>query len=313
MKDPAPKSIKPESAAGHGPPAGHELPAGNGPPAINGRPPSKWTRRRFLKIAAGGVAALGLGLGYSAAEAGWMTVAPDTIAVPRLPAVFRGFKLAFLTDLHHGPYTGLDYLRQAVAATNALAPDVICLGGDYVHQDGKFIRPCFDVLAALRAPMGVFGVMGNHDAWEGLPESRAAMQAAGIRELTNAGVWLDRGGARVRLCGVGDLWTDEVDLPAALDDATPADACVVLSHNPDVAEDVRDARVSLMLSGHTHGGQVVLPVFGAPFTPSRYGQKYLSGLCRAPATQVFVSRGLGTITPPLRFGCRPEINLLTLT
>ena len=99
---------------------------------------------------------------------------------------------------------------------------------------------------------------------------------------------------------------------SALGDATTNDGVILLSHNPDFAEMVHDSRVGLMLSGHTHGGQVVIPGFGAPIVPSRYGQKYLGGLVQGPSWQVFVSRGIGTVSPPIRFSCRPEIVLITL-
>jgi predicted MPP superfamily phosphohydrolase len=112
---------------------------------------------------------------------------------------------------------------------------------------------------------------------------------------------------------VDDLWHGQQDLDAALGDATDDDACVLLCHNPDYAEKLRDRRVGLMLSGHMHGGQIVLPGLGYHCIPSRYGLKYLQGLVQAPCTRVFVSRGLGTVGLPLRIRCRPEINLLTLT
>jgi hypothetical protein len=112
---------------------------------------------------------------------------------------------------------------------------------------------------------------------------------------------------------VDDLWLGAPDLAAALGDCRPADACLLVSHNPDFAETLTDPRVGLVLSGHTHGGQVVFPGAGAPFVPSRYGRKYLHGLVRAPETLVYVSRGLGTSGAPVRFCSRPEINLLTLT
>lgn len=279
-------------------------------PASNSR---KWTRRRVLKWALGGGLGLGLsGLGYTAFEAGWFRVAGQTIAVPRLPAPFAGLRIAFLSDLHHGPYTGLGYIKEVVAAANAASPDLILLGGDYCHREAKFIRPCIDALGGLRAPLGIFGVLGNHDHWEGAEETRAGLRSNNIAELANRGVWLERGGARLRVAGVGDLWEDVQDLDAALGDAREDDAALLLSHNPDFTEGIGDPRVGLVLSGHTHGGQIVLPLLGAPIVPSRYGQKYLSGLVQGPVAQVFVSRGLGTITPPLRFHCRPEINLLTL-
>ena len=160
--------------------------------------------------------------------------------------------------------------------------------------------------------MGRFSVLGNHDHWESAPASRHALDAAGIARVDNAGTWLERGGARLRVCGVGDLWTDHQDLPAALGDATDRDAVILLSHNPDFAEEVRDRRVGLIVSGHTHGGQVVVPGYGAPIVPSRYGQKYLHGLVRGLSCQVFITRGVGTVTPPVRFLCRPEIVLITL-
>ena len=143
-------------------------------------------------------------------------------------------------------------------------------------------------------------------------ESRQALDDTRISLADNTGFWIEKGGARLRICGVGDLWTDRQNLPAALGDATERDAVILLSHNPDFAETLEDRRVGLILSGHTHGGQVVLPGFGAPIVPSRYGQKYLHGLVQGPRSQVFISRGVGTVTPPVRFFCRPEIVLITL-
>jgi predicted MPP superfamily phosphohydrolase len=138
------------------------------------------------------------------------------------------------------------------------------------------------------------------------------MDAAGISELTNQGVWLTRGADRFRLAGVDDLWSGQTNLNQALGEARRSDACLLVSHNPDFAERLRDPRVGLILSGHTHGGQVVFPG-GAPYVPSRYGQKYLRGLVQAPETLVYISRGLGTSGVPVRFASRPEINLITLT
>jgi predicted MPP superfamily phosphohydrolase len=156
-------------------------------------------------------------------------------------------------------------------------------------------------------------VLGNHDNWDGRAESQAALAEAGITEVTNTGVWIERGGARLRVSGVGDLWTDRQDLGAALGDASDRDAVLLLAHNPDYVETLTDRRVGLVLSGHTHGGQIVLPRYGAPIVPSQYGQKYLQGLVQGPACRVFVTRGVGTVTPPVRFHCRPEVALLTLT
>ncbi len=288
-------------------------------------------RRAFLKGAL--AAALGSGLGArSLAETTACEVRRETIFLPRLPAGFDGLRVAFLADTHHGPLVSLDYLHEVVELANALQPDLIALGGDYIQRGTEslapgaarpFVRDGIGVLGGLRAPHGVFAVMGNHDNWfDHRSEIKAALAKNGIRELTNTGVWLrapaapgSRGGARLRICGVDELSTgrpDAADLHRALGDASADDAVMLLQHNPDYAETLRDPRVSLLLAGHTHGGQVVLPLLGAPILPSQYGQKYRDGLVRAPATQVFVTRGVGTIFPPVRFRCPPEVALLTL-
>jgi predicted MPP superfamily phosphohydrolase len=270
-------------------------------------------RRTFLRAVAGTGAAAALGGAcYSFFEAGWVVVDRRTISVPRLPQEFRGTTVAFLTDIHHGPYVDLQYVASVVRTTNLLQPDLVVLGGDYSLRDGKYIAPCLDVLADLRAPMGVYGVLGNHDYWHGIRETKDALRSAKVTELTNTGVWFERRGERLRLAGVDDLWEGRPDVGAALGDATRTDVCLLVSHNPDVAEGIIHPAVGLMLSGHTHGGQVVFPGFGAPWAPSKYGQKYLRGLVEAPATRVLVSRGLGVVGVPSRVNSRPEINLVTL-
>lgn len=271
-------------------------------------------RRRFLKTAL--VAAVPVtpiaAASYGLYKAGAIRVERPVVTLANLPAAFDGLRVAFLTDIHHGPYVGLDAVAGVVRTALSLNPDLILLGGDYCSQEAKYVRPCFEVLAGLRAPLGVFGVLGNHDYWHGLSESHAGFRSSHIMELTNAGVWLERGGSRFRIAGVDDLWCGKTHLVSALGDATPTDACLVVSHNPDFAETVRDPRVGLVLSGHTHGGQVVAPGYGAPVVPSRYGQKYVRGLVNAPATRVYISRGIGTVGPPVRFYAAPELTLLTL-
>src|SRR5262245_9955822 len=233
-------------------------------------------RRRFLRAVVYGTPCAAVG--YGLFEAGWFCVDRQTIPVPRLPPSFANKTVALLTDLHHGPFTGLGYIRDIVTRTNALAPDLIVLGGDYCHKGAKYITPCLEVLADLRAPLGVFGVLGNHDHWDGRELAHRGLAAAGIHDLTNAGRWLTIGPDRLRIAGVDDLWEGRQDLDAALADATSSDACLLLSHNPDYAETLTDRRVGLVLSGHTHGGQILLPGNGYDHVPSRYGAKYLAGL-----------------------------------
>lgn len=271
-------------------------------------------RRTFLKtslataIPTAPVAAASYGL-Y---EAGSVKIERPTIPLPRLPQPFDGLRIAFLSDIHYGPYVGLDYVTSLVRTTLALAPDLVLLGGAYSNKNAKYIAPCFDVLEGLKAPLGVYGVLGNHDYLYGLEETKAGFRSAGIGELTNTGVWLCRGRSRFRLGGVDDLWSGRPDVLSALGNATLEDAALVVSHNPDFAERLRDPRVGLVLSGHTLGGQICMPGYGAPISPSRYGQKYLKGLVNAPATRVYISRGLGSSTPPMRYNSPPELSLITL-
>jgi len=271
-------------------------------------------RRSFLRNALGlGAAAVAVptvAVSYGFAEATRLHIDRQTLAVPRLPAAFRGKTVAFVTDIHVGRPQG----RRGVGRPHddGARPDVIVLGGDYSHRDGKFIAPCFELLAALTAPLGVYGVLGNHDYAHGLAETRAGMRRAGVTELTNRGVPLEVGGERLHLAGVDDLWHGRPDAEAALRGVAAPDACVLVSHNPDFAETLRDRRVGLVLSGHTHGGQVVVPGYGAPLVPSRYGRKYAHGLVEAPATKVYVSAGTGLSVLPVRVGCRPEITRITL-
>ena len=276
--------------------------------------PKTMNRREFLTWARrAALAAPAAVLGYGLFEASWFHVARHTIAIPNLPAAFDGLTIALLTDLHHGRFTSLHYIRTIVEVTNAQQADIIALGGDYAHAHRRYIPPCLEMLAELKARLGVFGVLGNHDHWYDARLTRECMRRSHIADLTNTGYWLLRGTSRLRIGGVDDFWEGAQELSAALGDASADETCILLSHNPDYVETISDRRVGLVLSGHTHGGQIVLPGVGAPYVPSMYGQKYLHGLVRTAYTQVYVSRGLATIGPPVRLGARPEISLIRLT
>jgi predicted MPP superfamily phosphohydrolase len=271
------------------------------------------TRRQFLKSTSLAAAGAAFGVGYPLMEARWLEVSRVTLTVPNLPTAFKGKTVAFLADFHHGRYVPLSYIRHAVDMTSALNADLIFLGGDYPYHGLEYVQPCIHELGRLRAPLGVYAALGNHDYYNNIQgDVSAALQSAGIRELTNHGLWIESGGARFWLCGVGDYWEDIQNLPMALADTTTQDAVILLSHNPDYVEEITDPRVGLVLSGHTHGGQINLPIIGAPIIPSVYGQKYAQGLIQGPTAQVFVTRGIGTISPPIRLRCRPEIVLATL-
>ncbi len=246
------------------------------------------------------------------AEARSISVTRQAIELPQLPAAFEGMSIAFLTDLHCSPQTPPDFLARVVEETNRLKPELVLLGGDYTSRGTAYLRPVAEVLGRLEAPRGVYGVLGNHDYWEDPAAVRAALRQSGIVDLTNAGRWVNVNGSRIRIAGVGDLWQDVQDLHAALAGVKESDAVILLSHNPDYAMRLKDKRVGLVLSGHTHGGQIRLPRIGPVITNSQYGRRLVSGLVSFDSFQLYTSRGLGTVIVPLRYQCPPEIALFTL-
>lgn len=289
------------------------------------------SRRQFLAVGArrAVVVSAALAGGYAfAAEPRWFDVTRRRFTVRGLPSSLDGFTIAQLTDIHHGPWTSLAGVRAVVDATNALGVDLVALTGDYVHQSAAYIRPVIGELSRLRGRVGVVATLGNHDWWEDGWETIRALGDAGIPLVDNGRMFVTPDRFLLRalpassgiqgLCvaGVGDLWEGSPDYDAALGGVPGHVPRVLLSHNPDVAEERKflaaGFRVDLMLSGHTHGGQVRLPGLGTPMIPSRYGQKYASGLVQGPACPVYVCRGIGTTIMPLRLGVRPEIAVIEL-
>lgn len=245
-------------------------------------------------------------------EARTISIARTEIELPQLPTAFDGLTIAFLTDFHCSAETPAAFLEQVVDATNQLQPDVILLGGDYVTEGTDYIPAVGKLLARLKAPMGVYGVLGNHDFDADAVAIRASLKRAGVVELTNSGRWLTRDGSRIRIAGMGDLWGDVQDLPAALGTASTSDVVILLSHNPDYAMEISDPRVRLVLAGHTHGGQINLPYVGTLITNSRFGRRMTSGQIPFQSFLLYISRGLGTVMLPFRYQCPPEITFLKL-
>jgi len=247
-------------------------------------------------------------------EARSLRVTRVAFASADVPPAFDGLRIAFVSDIHYGSFVSRARVRQTVDRVNALHPDLIILGGDYIYrkQSGSDIGPVFAELARLRAPLGVYGVLGNHDV--ALLEVNVApvMKAAGIHELYDDGVWLRRGGDRIRLGGLSDTLPDSPLPPQVLGDATPEDFVLLVSHSPDVTESLGGTPVDLVLAGHTHGGQITAFGLWSPFVPSRYGNKYRAGMVASGPVPVYVTTGVGTIIVPLRFFARPEVVLLTL-
>jgi uncharacterized protein len=259
-------------------------------------------------------------LAYMFVEPFLLEVKPYEFTSSQVPAEFEGTKIVLLTDIHRGWFFSQERVRDLVQKVNALHPDSVVLAGDYVYVNPDYESSCFKELAALKAPLGVFAVLGNHDYAEyssgndkGDPSAAIrAIEGAGITLLNNSGTWVTQDGARIRIGGVGDYKMDSPDLTGAADGTTPTDFVILLSHNPDFAETLPAGAVDLVLSGHTHGGQVTFFGLWAPYLPSGYGQKYRTGVVHDDNTTVIVSNGIGTIFPPMRFFARPQIVEITL-
>jgi len=274
-------------------------------------------RVRLWAAAAAACAILGLAL-----RAFWLEPASLTVSEERITlrsSSHGSVRIAILTDLHVGsPFNGLAKLHQIVERTNAARPDIVCILGDLVIQGvvgGHFVAP--EQIAAdlgnLRAPVGVFAVLGNHDGWFDHDRVRAALQQSGIHIVEEAAMRVATPSGPLWIAGISDLWTGRHDIHKALA-SVPDDgaAVVLLTHNPDVFPDVPD-RVAVTLAGHTHGGQVKLPFVGRPIVPSRFGQRYAAGHVIEGERHMIVATGLGTSILPIRFRVPPAVTMLTIT
>jgi predicted MPP superfamily phosphohydrolase len=259
-------------------------------------------------------------LGLAVLAGGYATATADPavrrarVSLPGWPARARPIRVLLISDIHvAGPDMPQSRLARMVQRMNKLSPDLVLIAGDLV-SDKRFstrrypLREAVAPLAGLDAPLGRIAVLGNHDHWRNGPEARAALAFAGIRVLENEAVQV----GPLALGGLDDAFTGRDDLPATLAQmrALPG-AKILLSHSPDPFARLPDD-VPLMLAGHTHCGQIVLPLVGAPETASDYGDRYVCGLVREGGRTLVVGAGLGTSVIPLRIGARPDMWLVEL-
>jgi hypothetical protein len=249
------------------------------------------------------------------------------IKLKSLPEDFRGFKIAQLSDLHSSPLVDKAHLDHAVDLALAEKPDLIALTGDFIghtlrsrideiHEfDVQYLDNLVATLGRAKAPFGTFAVLGNHDFWSG-PEVTKRIhhdfeKRAGVRVLRNQSVTLTKGKQSVELLGIDDYW-HTWDLSKTLRKVPKQSVKILLSHNPDINRQLKPShKIDLVLSGHTHGGQVSLPFIGPPFRPTR-DERYLKGLVRDGDRQTYITRGVGHLVVPIRFNCSPEVTLITL-
>ncbi len=272
------------------------------------------SRRKFLTLSASAVAGSIATTGYISAnnEAGQPVIERVDISLKNLPPALEGLRIVWLSDFHLYPYTELDVLQRAATMAASLNPDILILGGDYVTREAEAVFELAPILANLNARYGVFSIIGNHDIWTNIDVIETGLAKARIPVLKNKGVTLSVNNSLLYLAGVDDGWSGQPDLAAAMSNRPDGASTVLLAHEPDLADTFSlDPRISLQLSGHSHGGQIRFQGIGALVLPY-LGRKYDMGLYRVNDMWLYTNRGLGNVTEPIRYNCPPEVTEITL-
>lgn len=242
-------------------------------------------------------------------EANSLSLERVEIRLPRLPKKLDGFKIIHLSDIHHSPFTNIEHIERTIKIANRLKPDMFILTGDYVSHENKYIAPVAKALGELKAEFGTYACLGNHDHWTDPELVVKKFKAAGINMLVNEGFRFEARGASFWLAGVDDHMVGKTDIVAALKGSFPDELKLLLAHNPLIFRQAARYGVDLTLSGHTHGGQVKVRDPEKRLLPKR---KLSSGLHRRKDSQIYITRGIGTVVLPIRYQCPPEISLLEL-
>jgi predicted MPP superfamily phosphohydrolase len=286
---------------------------------------SHFTRRNFIKASAAVIVSSALAIEGKSIIAGTEDPRLVSVEIPmtRLPAVWDGLTIVQLSDFHYDPRVTLSPIRKAIEITNGLRPDLIVLTGDFVtipplskafhtkKHAARVAEPCAALLGQLSAPLGIFAILGNHDADSDPDFIAGCLQANRIQVLRNRSLPLEREGKRLWLAGVDDVLEGYPDLDLTMKEIPIDEAVVALVHEPDYARWVARHPVGVQLSGHSHGGQIVLPLLGPPYLPP-LGRRYPKGLYRLGSLTLYTNVGLGTIRIPVRLNCPPEITLIKL-
>jgi uncharacterized protein len=276
------------------------------------------TRRQFLRAAAaaGAVAVAGDGIFL---EPNRPRVVRHNFLLPRWPERLNGFTVALLSDFHYDPYFSVHPLHAAIPLVNNLHPDLIVLTGDFVSvplagdekKAASAAEPCARLLRQMTAPHGLWAVMGNHDQDTDPEHVTRALQAENIHVLANQSQAIERDSARIWLAGLNDVFSRTADVSKTLSRVPKGEAVILLVHEPDFADEVSRFPVDLQLSGHSHGGQIRIPLLPPLYLPA-LAKKYVLGTYKVGPLMLYTNAGLGTVTVPVRLNCPPEITLLTL-
>lgn len=248
-----------------------------------------------------------------------LSLEQHTIHLARLPDAFRGMRIVQISDFHYAEFTEGWFLREVVERVNRLKPDVVLMTGDFISYSPlpysyarRHMPECAAILSGIRCPLR-YASLGNHDMTIGAEYVTRPLQEHHIPVLVNQAIALERGGQRLWLAGLGSACLDDADPAAAIPNAaiTGKEPIIMMAHEPDILPEIARYNVDLMLSGHTHGGQVRFP-FLPPLVLPPLGQHYVEGFFRQGNTQLYVNRGIGAVGLPFRFDCPPEITVLTL-
>lgn len=270
-------------------------------------------RVRRLAVAA---ALLGAGgfLYAREVEPRWLETVRLELALPRLAAEFDGYRIVQIGDIHLDDWSKPERLKRVAQLVNVQRPDLIVVTGDFASYSARRLdeEMLVGALRRLSAPDGVVAILGNHDYLTDVGLIRTCIRQAGLTELLNDALTLNRRGAELHVAGMDDVMEGRSRLDLVLQKLPEGGAAILLAHEPDFA-DVAAAtgRFDLQLSGHSHGGQVRVPLLGRAVLPP-FSQRYTRGLHEVGGMLVYTNRGLGTVNARLRFGCRPEISALTL-
>lgn len=237
----------------------------------------------------------------------WILLSEEEIAIAGLPRAFHGYRIAHLSDLHIGSLTAQSTIDEWVEKTNAAKPDLVVLTGDYVTNGTDFHAAIASALGRLRARDGVYASMGNHDYFGDGEPLLGLLQGEGVEVLRNRGAILRRDDSSMYLAGIDDTWTRRADLELALRERPSETTTVLLAHDPSTFDEAHGLDVDLVLSGHTHGGQVAVPFLARKISLSYLAHRFHLGIYKRGRSTLYVHPGLGTTGVPIRVGVAPTI------
>jgi predicted MPP superfamily phosphohydrolase len=272
----------------------------------------KVSRRTFIKklLVFLGVTATGPFYSFYG-ERNWLKIEEVDLYFNNLPKGFSNLRIAQFSDTHLGFYFDLQNLHNVVDRINSCKPDMICFTGDLVEDEYEHLQSTASILNGLKAPLGKYAVLGNHDYWFDPNQVVSTLTSSGFKVLVNEKIRITKDGTDICIAGVDDMMHGSPNIEKALEGIGENEFAILLVHEPDYADITKDYLVGLQLSGHSHGGQIRIPIVGHLVAPP-FGSKYVYGLNEIKNLKVYTNRGMGTTIYPFRIYCRPEITIFNL-